>query len=79
MSLGFALYFLIAVTSAIAVFLGTDESAKYIEPDILFWARGINGIIAGTALTMKGYTSEGFANWKKKKSETQMWKKDTGP
>lgn len=79
MSLGFFLYFVIAVTSAIAVFLGTDEAAKYIQPDMLFWARGINGIIAGTSLTMKGYTSEGFANWRKKQTETAMWKKDTGP
>lgn len=77
--MGFALYFLMAVTGSIAVFLGTDEASKYLEPDILFWARGINGVIAGTSLTMKGYTSEGFQNWKKKREETNMWKKDTGP
>lgn len=67
MKLSFTLYFTMAVTGALAVFLGTDEAAKYIEAEDLFWARGINGVLASIALTMKGWTSQGFQNWLDKK------------
>ncbi len=63
MIMGFTLYLVMAVTGAVAAFLGTDEAAKYIEPEPLFWARGINGMILTTATVMKGYTSEAFAKW----------------
>ena len=61
--MSFTLYLVMAVTGAVATFLGTDEAAKYIEPEPLFWARGINGMILTTATVMKGYTSEAFAKW----------------
>lgn len=77
MIMSFTLYFIMAVAGAIAVFLGTDEAAKYIEPEPLFWARGINGVILATATTMKGYTSEAFAKWKASKTTTEEPKKET--
>lgn len=65
MNLSFFLYLLMAITSAVSLFLGTDEAAKYIEPERLFWTRGVVGIIDGVALTMKGVISPGFQNWLK--------------
>lgn len=81
MSLSFFLYLLMAVASAASAFLGTDEAAKYIEPERLFWARGIVAMIDGVALTMKGYTSPGFQDWLKKKAtgNTEFIRNQTGP
>lgn len=79
LKLGFLLYAVMAVSAAVGAFLGTDEAAKYIEAETLFWARGINVMVSGIALTLKGYTSKSFAEWHKNKTETSMWKKDTGP
>lgn len=70
MIMNFTLYFTMAVCGAVAVFLGTDEAAKYIEPEPLFWARGVNGVVLATATTMKGYTSEAFSRWKASLKET---------
>lgn len=64
MIMSFSLYLIIALSGAVAVFLGTDEAAKYIEPETLFWARGLNGVLLATVTTLKGYTSEAFANWR---------------
>lgn len=61
------LYILIALSTAIASFLGTDEAAKYIAPENLFWARGINTVIGSVALTIKGVISTGFQDWLNKK------------
>ena len=63
MNLSLLLYLSLAFSGAAAAFLGTDEAAKYIEPEHLFWARGINTIFGGVALTMKGYISQGFQEW----------------
>jgi hypothetical protein len=64
MTLGFSLYVIMAITAALAAFLGTDEAAKYIEPEHLFWWRGLNGVAAAVALTLKGYTSQAFSDWR---------------
>jgi hypothetical protein len=72
MIMSLALYSAIALCGAIAVFLGTDEAAKYIEPEKLFWARGLNGVLLATATTLKGYTSEAFANWKAGRTTQQQ-------
>jgi len=72
MIMSLALYSIIALSGAVAVFLGTDEAAKYIEPEPLFWARGLNGVLLATATTLKGYTSEAFANWKAGRATQQQ-------
>jgi len=81
MNFGLFLYLLIALSTAIASFLGTDEAAKYIEPEKLFWARGLNTVLGSVALTVKGYTSAGFQDWLKKKAtgNTEFISKNTGP
>lgn len=67
MKLSFTLYLLMAMQLAIAAFLGTDEAAKYIGPEVLFWARGVNTMLGSIALTLKGYTSSGFQDWLNRK------------
>jgi len=67
MNPGLILYILMALSTAIASFLGSDEAAKYITPETLFWARGINSVIGGVALTIKGVISTGFQDWLNKK------------
>jgi len=81
MNSGLLLYLLIALSTAVASFLGTDEAAKYIEPEQLFWARGANTILGSVALTIKGYISPGFQDWLRKKSagNTEFISKNTGP
>ena len=72
MIMGLTLYIVIALSGAVAAFLGTDEAAKYIEPEPLFWARGMNGVLLATATALKAYTSEAFANWRRGKEQTQQ-------
>ncbi len=80
MIMSLVLYSVIALSGAVAVFLGTDEAAKYIEAERLFWARGLNGVLLATATTLKGYTSEAFANWRKTKQQpTDDNKVNEGP
>ena len=61
------LYIMMAISTAVGSFLGSDEAAKYIQPENLFWARGLNSIIGGVALTIKGVISTGFQDWLNKK------------
>lgn len=67
MNVSMILYLTMALSTAIANFLGTVDAAQWIDPQMLFWAKGVNGIIAGAAITMKGYTSQGFQDWLNKK------------
>lgn len=85
MKLSFILYTVMLASSAAANFLGTDEAAKYIAPDALFWARGINAAIGTIATGLKAFTSQVFADWmtaKKngvKTGNTDFVEKHTGP
>jgi hypothetical protein len=69
MIMSFTLYFIMALTGAVAGFLGTDEAAKYIEPELLFWCRGLNGLVLTVSTVMKGYTSETYAKWRDKNKQ----------
>lgn len=61
------LYALIALSTAIGAFLGSDDAAKFISAENLFWARGLNSIIGGVSLTLKGVISQTFAEWVKER------------
>lgn len=50
-------------TSAVAAFLGTDEAAKYIGPEALFWLRGSNAVVNAVATGLKAFTSQIFSDW----------------
>lgn len=63
MKLGFALYSVMIFTSAVAAFLGTDEAAKYINAELLFWLRGCNAVVNAVATGLKAFTSQVFSDW----------------
>ena len=79
MIVSFTLYFIMALTGAIAAFLGTDEAAKYIAPEPLFWYRGINGVVLTVSTVLKGYTSEAYAKWRGKQTTDNNNENKTSP
>jgi hypothetical protein len=84
MKLSLVLYAVMLFTSAVAAFLGTDEAAKYINPEALFWCRGGNAVVNAVATGMKAFTSQIFSDWLAAKragiktGETEFIK-NTGP
>jgi hypothetical protein len=84
MKLSLVLYAVMLFTSAVAAFLGTDEAAKYINAETLFYLRGGNAIVNGVATGLKAFTSQIFSDWmalKKagiKTGDTEFLK-NTGP
>jgi hypothetical protein len=57
-----ALYVGIAFFAALSAMFGSDEAAKYIAPETLFWTRGFCSVVAATLLALKMYRSTGFAD-----------------
>ncbi len=79
MHLNFALYIFIASGTAFAAGIGTDEAAKYLEPETLFWIRLAAGVAVTTATAAKAYTSKSFSEWsEKRKQPTQDNKENEG-
>lgn len=63
MILGAAIYVGIAFFSAMLGFFSTDEAAKYVAPDVLFWCRASCAAIVAGLLQLKGYLSDTYARW----------------
>lgn len=57
----------IAVLTAFGAFLGTDDAAKYISPETLFWTKGIAHSVNGGLIALKMFRSEVFSKWKQEK------------
>lgn len=56
-----SLYFLATVFSAFQTFLSLDDSAKWIDPVILFWVKGVLGSLLSGFLGLKAYRSTKLA------------------
>lgn len=67
-----ALYVGIGVFTALLGALGSDEAAKYIAPQVLFWARTAAQCGLAGAASAKMFRSQSFADYTKKKGETEM-------
>jgi hypothetical protein len=57
-----ALYVAIAFFGALAALFSSDEAAKYLSPEALFWTRGGCGVVEATVLSLKMYRSTSFAD-----------------
>lgn len=68
MKLNFALYLFIASGTAFAAGIGTDEAAKYLSPETLFWLRLAVGVVVTTATAAKAFTSTSFSDSKNKQT-----------
>lgn len=77
------LYVLIAVFAFAQTAVASDDAAKYIEAQTLFWTKMILGILNAAVVAIKMYRSTQFAEHradKKKNGHTQFLNRtDTGP
>lgn len=67
------IYVMLAVTSANGVMLSSDNAAKYISSEVLFYTMWANSIIDAALLALKLFRSTAFADHKqeqKTKGET---------
>lgn len=56
------LYVLIAIFGAITACMSTDEAAKYLEPETLFWIRTTASVNSAGFLALKMFRSTSFAD-----------------
>ena len=63
------IYVAIAFFGAWTAALGTDEAAKYMEAQTLFWARSICASISAGALALKMFRSTSYGDHQQKKKE----------
>ena len=64
-----SLYVGIAVFGAIIACINTDEAAKYLQPEILFWLRTTCSVCSASLLALKMYRSTGYAQSKVDKEQ----------
>ena len=65
------LYCAIAVFGFLQTQLATDEAAKFITPQVLFWAKTVVGAAAAGSLAAKMFRSTTFAEHRR--SDTQFF------
>jgi len=58
------LYVGIAFFGALTAAFGSDEAAKFISAEVLFWLRTMVGAVAAGLLALKMFRSDSFANHK---------------
>ena len=68
MKLSFALYVCMAISTAAAGFLGTDDAAKFIPAIWLFYVKGLNTAFGSVALALKAFNSTAYQEWQQKKN-----------
>jgi len=66
-----ALYVGIAFFAALAALFGSDESAKYLQPEPLFWTRGGCSVTSATLLALKMYRSTSYSDHLAEKNKPQ--------
>lgn len=62
------LYMLIAVFGAVQGYLSLDDAAKWINPQVLFWLKGIVVVCLTSVTSVKMYRSTSFAEHQRKKN-----------
>jgi hypothetical protein len=67
------LYVCIAALAAVTAFITSDDAAKYIAPEVLFWAKGLLAVLSSAVVAVKMFRSTSFAeHQEKKKNGTQF-------
>lgn len=64
MILDATIYVTIAVAGFLMTQFGSDEAAKYIDPQALFYLKTTNGCLSAGALALKMFRSETYSKWK---------------
>lgn len=62
------LYMLIAVFGAIQGYLSLDDAAKWVNPQILFWMKGVAIVCLTSVTSIKMFRSTSFAEYQRKKN-----------
>lgn len=62
------LYMLIAVFGAVQGYLSLDDSAKWVDPQILFWLKGVVIVCLTSVTAIKMFRSTAFAEHQRKKN-----------
>ena len=73
-----ALYVGIAFFGALTAGFGTDEAAKYVEPEKLFWIRLVCGPMGASFLALKMFRSTGYAHHQQEKAEEKAEEAKSG-
>lgn len=71
-----ALYINIALFQALTAAFSSDEAAKYIEPESLFWVRTFCGVNSAWLLALKMFRSTAFAEHQAKQAEEKEQNKN---
>lgn len=66
------LYILIAMFGALTAAFSSDEAAKYLEDETLFWVRTICGTTSATLLALKMFRSTSYAEHQERKEQEQV-------
>ena len=64
-----ALYWLMAIFSAMIAVLSTDQAAKNIEASLLFWLQSVTSVLNAGFLAIKMFRSTAFADHKKEEAD----------
>lgn len=64
------LYVWIAVLTSIATSFSSDDAAKYMSPQLLFWLKMTIGAISAGVVSIKMFRSTSFADHKEEKKRT---------
>ncbi len=67
-----ALYVMVQMLTVLSTQFATDESAKYIDPTLLFWVKIIIGELAAGTLALKMFRSTSYGDHQQaKKGDTK--------
>lgn len=64
------IYALIALFGALSASMGSDEAAKWLEPETLFWTRVLSNNATAVLLAVKMFRSTAYANYLKEQPAT---------
>lgn len=64
------LYVGVAICGALQLSFGSDDAAKFMEPENLFWLRAANGAVSAGLLALKLYRSQAYAHHQAEKKKT---------
>lgn len=64
------LYIWIAILTALTAILGSDDAAKYISPEVLFWMKAVVNMCNAAAIALKMFRSTQYAEHVAEKKST---------
>ena len=65
-----SLYVIIAILTALIAVLGSDDAAKYIAAQTLFWMKAVTNCLNAAAIALKMFRSTQFAEHQEEKRKS---------